>query len=103
MSRTFSEIDKKIFLKLMPEVNVALMSEFGHNYPFILRPLSHKFSKNSEDFKLRILRLNKEELNYLVDLILCDKEELNSLEEEDMEIFLDIVETKLNIETRTKI
>lgn len=102
MGHKFSEKDKKIFLKLAPE-SKTIISDYGHEFPFILRPISHKFSKDGNDFKRRISLLSKEELNYIVELILCDKEELCSLEEEDIFSFLDIVEKKLSLEKKNKI
>lgn len=103
MSREFSEIDKKIFNKLVPEINSCFISEAGHQYPFILRPVSHKFSIDSDDFKNRILKLNKEEINYLSNLILSNKEELRTLNEEDIYIFLDIVEEKISSDKKKEL
>lgn len=102
MSHKFSEKDKEIFFKLAPEAK-TIISNNGHEYPFILRPISHKYSKDGNDFKKRILLLNKDELDYIVSLILCDKEELLSLEEEDIYSFLEIIEEKLSLEKKEEI
>lgn len=102
MSHKFSDFDKKIFFKLAPEAT-SIVSKAGHEYPFILRPISHVFSKSSLDFQDRIQKLNKEEINYIANLILEDKEELRSLEEEDMISFLNIIESKISKEKKEQI
>ncbi len=100
MGRTFSEYDKKIFFKLVPESNGSIRSLNGHDFPYILRPLSHRFSKDGDDFKNRISKLTKEELNYISDLILSNKEDLLGLEEEDIYSLLDIIEKKISTDKK---
>jgi hypothetical protein len=51
MSRVFSDMDKQIFDKLAPELSGNTTSSAGHNYPFILRPISHKIAESAEDFR----------------------------------------------------
>ncbi len=98
MSREFSPMDKHIFNKLAPEMGGSTMSKMGHNYPFILRPISHRIAQSAEDFRERLERLEPEELDYLVGLAMEGKEEIRSLEEEDVVSFMDLVREKLSPE-----
>ncbi|MDW7732706.1 MAG: hypothetical protein SCH66_09805 [Methanolobus sp.] len=98
MSREFTEMDRKIFDKLAPELSGNTMSASGHNYPFILRPISHKVAESAEDFRNRLEKLDATELDYLVQLAMEGKEDIRSLEEEDIESFMELVEAKLSTE-----
>lgn len=96
MSREFTRKDIEIFNKLAPEAGGRLTSrEAGHQYPFILRPVSHKFAESSEDFRKRLERLSPEELDYLVGLALEGKEDVQSLDE-DLEELIAVVAEKLS-------
>jgi hypothetical protein len=96
MSRVFNDMDKQIFSKVAPELNGNTISSGGHNYPFILRPLSHKIAESAEDFRERMERLNAEELDYLVKLALENKEDIRSLEPEDIVTIMELVEQKIS-------
>ncbi|WP_370571924.1 hypothetical protein [Methanomethylovorans sp.] len=96
MSRVFNDMDKQIFSKVAPELKGNTISSGGHNYPFILRPLSHKIAESAEDFRERIERLNAEELDYLVKLALENKEDIRSLEPEDIVTIMELVEQKIS-------
>ena len=99
MSREFTEKDIAIFNKLAPEAGGKLVSrEAGHQFPYILRPISHKFAESSEDFKERLERLSSEELDYLVGLALEGKEDVQSLVEEDIEELINVVTEKVSPE-----
>ncbi|TGC11031.1 hypothetical protein [Methanolobus halotolerans] len=98
MSREFTETDRKIFDKLAPELSGNTMSASGHNYPFILRPISHKVAGSAEDFRNRLEKLDAGELDYLVGLAMEGKEDIRSLDEEDIENFMELVEKKLSTE-----
>lgn len=98
MSRVFSEMDKQIFNKLAPELGGNTMSSGGHNYPFILRPVSHKIAQSAEDFRDRMERLDAEELDYLVELALENKEDIRSLEPEDIDTIMELVEQKISLQ-----
>ena len=98
MPREFTQKDIEIFNKLAPEAGGKLISrEVGHQYPFILRPVSHKFAESPEDFRKRLERLNPEELDYLVGLALEGKEDVQSLDE-DLEELVAVVTEKLSPE-----
>lgn len=98
MPREFTPKDIEIFNKLAPEARGSLISrEAGHQFPFILRPVSHKFAESSEDFRKRLERLDPEELDYLVELALEGKEDVQSLDE-DLEELVAVVAEKLSPE-----
>jgi hypothetical protein len=98
MPRKFTPKDIEIFNKLAPEAGGSLTSrEAGHQFPFILRPVSHKFAESSEDFRKRLERLNPEELDYLVGLALEGQEDIQSLDE-DLEELVAVVAEKLSPE-----
>lgn len=103
MGREFSERDIELFIKLAPESGGNVQSGAGHPFPFILRPISHRFARDAQDFKERINRLDAEDVEYLADLILANQEELRSLDEEDIESFLELVEKKISIEKKKEI
>jgi hypothetical protein len=93
--RTLTDLDKKLLAKLAPELEGATGPAPGHDYKFILLPVSHKFSESSEDFANRVNRLTDEELNYLVELILKGDEDVRSLAEGDFDAMLEVIEKML--------
>jgi hypothetical protein len=98
MPREFTAKDIQIFNKLVPEARGSLTSrEAGHQFPFILRPVSHKFAESAEDFRKRLERLTPEELDYLVGLAREGKEDVQSLDE-DLEELVAIVSEKVSPE-----
>lgn len=103
MGRVFSEKDIQIFNKLAPEAGGNTDSGAGHSFPFILRPISHRFAESGEDFRERLLRLDVSEVEYLADMVLSNQEEITSLDEEDLESFLDLVEEKISFNKRKEI
>ncbi|MBP1907893.1 hypothetical protein [Methanolobus bombayensis] len=98
MGRVFSEMDNQIFNKLAPELSGNTMSNAGHNYPFILRPISHKIAEDAQDFRARMEKLDTGEMEYLFQLAMEGKEDIRSLEEEDVDTFIELVEEKLSTE-----
>ncbi|WP_406660115.1 hypothetical protein V7O66_09700 [Methanolobus sp. ZRKC3] len=98
MGREFTEMDIRIFNKLAPELNGNFMSNAGHPYPFILRPISHKVVESSEDFRERLERLDAEELDHIVQLAIEGKEDIRSLDEDDIDSIMELVEEKLSTE-----
>ncbi|MGB9928140.1 MAG: hypothetical protein ACPK85_07000 [Methanosarcina sp.] len=98
MPREFTDKDIEIFNKLVPEARGSLISkEAGHHFPFILRPVSHKFAESAEDFRQRLERLSSEELDYLVGLALEGKEDVESLDEDLYEL-VEVVTGKISPE-----
>jgi len=103
MGRVFSETDIQIFNKLAPEAGGSTDSGAGHSFPFILRPISHRFAESGEDFRERLSRLDTAEIEYLADLVLSNQEEITSLDEEDMDSFLTLVENKISSDKKREI
>ena len=103
MGRIFSETDIQIFNKLAPEAGGSTDSGAGHSFPFILRPISHRFAESGEDFRERLSRLDAAEIEYLADLVLSNQEEITSLDEEDMDSFLNFVEEKISSDKKREI
>lgn len=98
MPREFTRKDMEIFNKLAPEAGGKTISrEAGHQFPYILRPISHKFAESAEDFRERLERLDPEELDYLVGLALENKEDVRSLDE-DLNELLEVVAEKVSPE-----
>jgi hypothetical protein len=93
--RTLTDLDKKLLAKLAPELEGDTGPAPGHDYKFILLPVSHKFAESPEDFAARVNRLNNEELTYLVDLILKGEEDVRSLAEGDFEALIEVIEKRL--------
>ena len=93
--RTLSELDKKILAKIAPEFQGATGPAPGHDYKFILLPVSHKLSESPEDFANRAGRLTDDELIYLIDLIKKGDEDVRSLAEGDYDAFLEMIEKRL--------
>jgi len=94
MAREFTQKDIEIFNKLAPELQGNIISPQGHQYLFLLRPLSHRIAESGEDFKERVMRLSDDELEYLVDLALKAQEDIRGLDE-DMYDFIDVIEEKV--------
>jgi len=101
--RTLNEQDKKILAKIAPEFEGATGPAPGHDYKFILLPVSHKLSESSEDFANRINKLNDDELNYLVDLILRGDEDVRSLAEGDVDALVELMGKRLGEEISKKL
>lgn len=93
--RTLTDFDKKLLAKLAPEFKGATGPAPGHDYKFILLPISHKLAESPEDFANRVNKLTDEELNYLVDLILHGEEDVRSLAEGDFDALVDLIEKRL--------
>ena len=94
MAREFTQKDIEIFNKLAPELQGNIISPQGHQYLFILRPISHRIAQSGEDFKERVMRLTDDELEYLVDLALKAQEDIRGLDE-DMYDFIEVIEERV--------
>ncbi|MDO9097930.1 MAG: hypothetical protein Q7U60_07400 [Candidatus Methanoperedens sp.] len=93
--RNLTDLDKQLLAKLAPELEGTTGPAPGHDYKFILLPVSHKLSESPEDFANRVNRLTDEELNYLVELILKGDEDVRSLAEGDFDAMLEVMEKRL--------
>lgn len=95
MAREFTQKDIEIFNKLAPELQGNITSPQGHQYLFLLRPISHRLAQSAEDFKERLLRLTDDELEYLVDLALKAQEDIRGLDGEDMYAFFEAIDQRV--------
>jgi hypothetical protein len=95
MSREFTQKDIEILNKLAPELQSNINSPQGHQYLFLLRPVSHRVARSGEDFKERLLRLTDDDLEYLVDLALKAQEDIRGLNDEDMYAFIEVIDERV--------
>ncbi len=101
--RTFNDQDRKILAKLAPEFEGATGPAPGHDFNFILLPVSHKLSESPEDFASRVNKLNDDELDYLADLILRGDEDVRSLAEGDYDALVELMEKRLGEDISKKL
>ena len=93
--RKFTELDRQILAKLAPELEGATGPAPGHDFKFILLPVSHRFSESPEDFAARLNKLTDDELDYLVELILREEEDVRSLAEGDFDALVELIGKRL--------
>lgn len=103
MPRKLDERDIEIFRKLVPELNRDAISPAGHQFKSILPPLAHHFTEDEDDFKERLELLDGGDLEYLVEKVLNGEEMLGSLDKEDIEVFVGLVEAKVSKEHADKV
>ncbi|MDW7727415.1 MAG: hypothetical protein SCH70_09980 [Candidatus Methanoperedens sp.] len=96
--KELTDLDKTILAKLAPEFEGSTGPAPGHDYQFILLPVSHKLAESPEDFAARINRLTDDELEYLCELILKGEEDVRSLSEGDFDEMLKVIENRLSKE-----
>ena len=93
--RQLTDLDKKLLAKLAPELGGATGPAPGHDFKFILVPVSHRVAQSPEDFAARLNKLSDEELNYLADLILKGEEDVRSRAEGDYDALVEVIEKRL--------
>ncbi len=93
--RQLTDLDKRILAKLAPELEGATGPAPGHDFKFVLVPVSHRVSESPEDFASRFSKLNDEELAYIADLILRGEEDVHSLAEGDFDALLEVIKKRL--------
>jgi len=93
--RKFTELDRHILAKLAPELEGATGPAPGHDFKFILLPVSHRFSESPEDFASRLNKLTDDELDYPVELILREEEDVRSLAEGDFDALVELIGKRL--------
>ena len=98
--RNLTDLDKTILAKLAPELEGTTGPAPGHDYKFILLPVSHKLAESPEDFANRVNKLTDEELNYLVELILKGDEDVRSLAEGDFDALVEVIEKRLPVKAK---
>ncbi len=93
--RRLTDLDKQILAKLAPELEGTTGPAPGHDFKFILVPVSHRVSESPEDFAARFNKLTDDELTYIVDLILRGEEDVRSLAEGDYDALLEVIEKRM--------
>lgn len=89
MSRTLSEHDIALLLKLAPECDTLICKGSENAYRSILAPVANHYAKDADDFAARLNRLSDGELVSLVDMIREGKEGIGCLPPECAEVLIE--------------
>lgn len=89
MSRTLSEHDIALLLKLAPECDTLICKGSENTYRSILAPVANHYAKDADDFASRLNRLSDGELVSLVDMIREGKEGIGCLPPECAEVLIE--------------
>src|SRR5574341_1077013 len=103
MARKLGNPDLMLLKKLAPELTDPTCEHAGHEFRSVLPPVSQHFSRSSEDFRDRLLKLSDEELNYLVDLIFEGMESLHCVRKEHVDALIDVVGMRLSTVKATEL
>lgn len=95
MARILSERDVAILKKAAPECTGLVCAGSGGPYRSVLPPLANHYAANAEDFRIRLERLDDDDLHYLAGLILDGSESLGCVSPEYIEVFLTFVDIRL--------
>lgn len=98
MARELDERDRKILIKLVPELDDLLKQGIELEYMNILPPVANHHSRDEKDFEERLKRLSAEEMRYLADLVLEGTESLGCLYPEYAEAFFTTAGKRLSSE-----
>ena len=103
MARNLSTDDLQILKKLVPELVDPMCTHAGHRFRSVLPPVSIHFSTSSEDFRVRLMKLSDEELDYLVSLIHEGMESLHCVKKEHVDVLVDVVGARISKEKATEL
>ncbi|MFZ2499604.1 MAG: hypothetical protein ACP5N0_12705 [Methanosarcina sp.] len=103
MARILSETDIGILKIVAPECAGLLCSGSGVPYRSILPPLANHYSKDAADFLRRINLLSREDLEYLVELILSGEESLGCVPFNYIVLFVANVSERLGEEIAAQV
>jgi hypothetical protein len=103
MARILSETDIDILKKAAPECEGLICSGSGVPYRSILPPLANHYSKDAADFLRRIELLSKNDLEYLIRLILSGEESLGCVPSEYIGLFIKNVSERFGEEVATQV
>ena len=103
MARTLSSRDMEILNKLAPELCDPLCPGSGHEFFSILPPVSNHFAADEKDFARRLRSLSREDLEYLVDLILDGSESIGCISPEHIVVLAEYVADTLSFEKAEQI
>jgi len=95
MPRELSQKDMDLLKKVAPECKGLDCAGSGAPYRSILPPLANHFAKTEDDFRERLEKLSKEDLQYLLSLIENGSESLGCVPPLYMQVFIDLVVEEL--------
>ncbi|WP_292489554.1 hypothetical protein [Methanoculleus sp. 10] len=95
MPRVLNEWDITILKKSAPEYLGLVCAGSGGPYRSVLPPLANHYTADPADFRRRLERLNGNDLQYIVGLILDGSESLGCVPPEYLEFFLIFIEERL--------
>ncbi len=95
MARILSERDAAVLKKAAPECMGLVCAGSGGPYRSILPPLANHYAADAEDFRVRLERLDDDDLRYLAGLILDGSESLGCVPPDYIEVFLTFVDDRL--------
>lgn len=96
MARTLSSRDMEILMKLAPELCDPLCPGSGHEFFSILPPVSNHVAADEKDFARRLRHLSREDLEYLVGLIMDGSESIGCVTPEHIVKFAEYVADTLS-------
>ncbi len=79
MSRTLSEHDIALLLKLAPECSSLTCNKSESSFRSILAPVANHYAKSPDDFAARLMKLTDDEFIEIVDLVRAGKEGVSYL------------------------
>ena len=103
MARNLSDKDQDILKKCAPECEELFCSGSGAPYRSVLPPVANHYAADADDFRERISRLTKDELEYLTGLILSGEESLCCLPPDYFAAFLETVAEHLGRSARREL
>jgi len=95
MARILSERDAAVLKKAAPECMGLVCSGSGGPYRSILPSFANHYATDAEDFRIRLERLDDDDLRYIVELILDGSESLGCVPPGYIEVFLTFVDDRL--------
>ncbi len=96
MARKLVKDDLLLLRKLAPELVNDICVYAGHRFRSVLPPISQHFSRTTDDFRNRLMKLTHSELEYLVNLIFDGMESLHCVKKEHVGALIEVVGTKLS-------
>jgi hypothetical protein len=91
MARTLDENDIRIFRILAPECEELICSGSGVEFRSILPPVANHYAKSEEDFRERLMRLERTDLLYLIDKMRAGEESVACMPPELAEILVGVI------------
>jgi len=95
MARILDEHDIRILRILAPECEELICSGSGVEFRSILPPVANHYSRDEEDFRERIMRLEDGDIVYLLDKMRSGDESLGCIPPEFAEVLATVIATRL--------